>query len=128
MKQIHPQANLPDTSLKLTPVRFEYAHPTAKTVYLAGSLNLWQPAARALHSTGAGNWWAETALAPGTYEYCFVVDGQWVPDPRSQETVANPFGGRNSVLHVAFATAAAQRADTEPAPFNKESSRRIPLM
>jgi hypothetical protein len=40
-------------------------------------------------------------LAPGTYEYCLVVDGQWMPDPLARETVPNPFGGRNSVLKVA---------------------------
>jgi hypothetical protein len=41
-------------------------------------------------------------LAPGTYEYCLVVDGQWMPDPLAKETVPNPFGGRNSVLKVAM--------------------------
>jgi len=40
-------------------------------------------------------------LAPGTYEYCLVVDGQWMPDPLASETVPNPFGGRNSLLKVA---------------------------
>ena len=42
-----------------------------------------------------------TALAPGTYEYCLVVDGQWISDPLANETVANPFGGRNSILEGA---------------------------
>jgi len=37
---------------------------------------------------------------PGRYEYLFVVDGQWLPDPNAKESVANPFGGRNSVLRV----------------------------
>jgi hypothetical protein len=35
-----------------------------------------------------------------SYEYCLVVDGQWIPDPKAKETVGNPFGGRNSVLTV----------------------------
>ena len=39
-------------------------------------------------------------MLAGTYEYCLVVDGQWIPDPLVSETVPNPFGGRNSVLHV----------------------------
>ena len=42
-----------------------------------------------------------TALAPGTYEYCLVVDGQWISDPLAKETVANPFGGRNSIVEGA---------------------------
>lgn len=40
------------------------------------------------------------ALAPGTYEYLFVVDGQWTPDPSALEVVPNPFGGCNSILKV----------------------------
>jgi hypothetical protein len=38
---------------------------------------------------------------PGTYKYCLVVDGEWMPDPLARETVHNPYGGRNSVLRVA---------------------------
>jgi Glycogen recognition site of AMP-activated protein kinase len=39
-------------------------------------------------------------LEPGTYEYCFVVDGKWIPDPLAKEMVPNPFGSRNSVITV----------------------------
>jgi hypothetical protein len=52
-------------------------------------------------------------LTPGTYEYCLVVDGQWMPDPLARETVPNPFGGRNSVLNVASLPEAAHLADAE---------------
>jgi len=69
-----------------------------------------------MHSSGVGNWWKETSLAPGTYEYCLVVDGKWMPDPRVQETVANPFGGRNSILHVAGSPEAAHLADATNLP------------
>ena len=83
-----------------TPVRFEFKHPTAASVCVAGSFNDWKPEAKTLHSSHAGLWWKETVLKPGTYEYCFVVDGQWIPDPQAKESVPNPFGGRNSVLKV----------------------------
>ena len=66
------------------PVRFEFTHPTAKTVCIAGTFNHWQPEAKTLHSSGVGHWWKETSLAPGTYEYCLVVDGKWMPDPLRQ--------------------------------------------
>ncbi len=88
-------------SSQLVPVRFEFTHPTATTVCVAGTFNHWQPEAKTLHSSGTGRWWKETALAPGTYEYCLVVDGQWMPDPLAKDTVPNPFGGRNSLLRVA---------------------------
>jgi 1,4-alpha-glucan branching enzyme len=128
MKQSRSHNPLRNAGPKLTTVRFEYTHPTAKTVCLAGSFNHWQPEAKILHSTGVGNWWKETALAPGTYEYCFVVDGRWLPDPRANETVANPFGGRNSVLHVAATPEAAHLADAEHTPLLKENNKQTPIL
>ena len=85
---------------QLKPVRFEFSHPTATTVAVAGSFNEWHPTTKSMHPSGNGHWLKETALLAGTYEYCLVVDGQWMPDPLVSETVPNPFGGRNSVLHV----------------------------
>jgi 1,4-alpha-glucan branching enzyme len=106
MKHNHNHDNARSVVPQLVPVRFEFTHPTAKTVCVAGTFNQWQPEAKTLHSSG-GNWWKETTLAPGTYEYCLVVDGKWIPDPLARETVANPFGGRNSILKVCSSPAAA---------------------
>jgi len=88
------------TSPRLVPVRFEFNDPNATTVCVAGTFNNWQPEAKELHSSKIGLWWKETALPPGTYEYCFVVDGRWTPDPSAKDSTPNPFGGRNSVLTV----------------------------
>jgi 1,4-alpha-glucan branching enzyme len=128
MKHNHNHDNAKNAGLKLTPVRFEFTSPTAKTVCLAGSFNHWQPEAKTLHSSGVGNWWKETSLAPGTYEYCLVVDGQWMPDPRAAESVANPFGGRNSILHVATSPEAAHLADAANLPLqntNKQTTKKV---
>jgi 1,4-alpha-glucan branching enzyme len=99
--------------LQLVPVHFEFKDLKATTVSLAGTFNHWQPDSKTMRSSGVGHWWKETTLAPGTYEYCFVVDGKWIPDPLARETVPNPFGGRNSVLHVASSPEAAHRADAK---------------
>ena len=126
MKHNKNHDNARGTSLKLVPVRFEFTHPTAATVCVAGSFNQWQPEAKTLHSSGVGNWWKETAIAPGTYEYCLVVDGQWMPDPKARESVPNPFGGKNSVLIVADSPEAAHLADAENLPLkntNKSKSK-----
>lgn len=85
----------------LEPVRFEFVHPSASSVCLAGTFNGWRPDAKPLRSLGDGRWVGETVLPPGNYEYCLVVDGQWMPDPLASETVPNPFGGSNSLLKVA---------------------------
>ena len=111
MKHNHNPDNARNTALDLVPVHFEFTHPTATTVCVAGSFNHWQPTAKTLHPGGGGRWSKETALAPGTYEYCLVVDGHWIPDPLAKEYVSNPFGGRNSILKVASSPEAAHRAD-----------------
>ena len=116
MKHNKNHDNARSSGPELAPVRFEFTHPTARTVCVAGTFNQWQPEAKTLHPAGGGRWFKETALPPGSYEYCLVVDGHWMPDPLARETVPNPFGGRNSVLKVADSPAAAHLADAEHLP------------
>lgn len=100
MKHSHRHPHPQDEGPHPEPVCFEFNHPTARAVSVAGSFNGWRADAKPLHPLGEGRWVKETVLLPGTYEYCLVVDGVWMPDPRAQDSVPNPFGGRNSVLHV----------------------------
>jgi len=67
---------------------------------VVGSFNEWQPERSPLLPSGGGRWVGDLAIDPGRYEYLFVVDGEWVPDPNAKETVKNPFGGHNSILTV----------------------------
>lgn len=90
----HARAPLP------VKVYFEFTNPTAQSVSVAGSFNGWDPTTQAMQPTGQGYWLRLTHLLPGTYEYCLVVDGQWMPDPLARERVPNPFGGQNSILNV----------------------------
>jgi 1,4-alpha-glucan branching enzyme len=113
MKHNHNHDNAPAAELALVPVRFEFTHPTATSVCVAGTFNHWRPENKTLHSSGTGKWWKETALAPGTYEYCLIVDGHWMPDPLAPETVPNPFGGRNSLLYVAATPPAQHLSEAE---------------
>ena len=116
MKHNKNHDNAPSTGPQLVPVHFEFIHPTAISVAVAGCFNHWKPEAKTLHPHGVGRWVKDTALPPGTYEYCLVVDGKWMPDPLARETVPNPFGGRNSVLNVASSPEAAHLADAEKLP------------
>lgn len=43
---------------------------------------------------------ASVRLVPGTYQYKFVVDGQWVNDPACGESVPNGLGSTNSVVRI----------------------------
>ena len=119
MKHNHNHDNAPNP--QLIPVRFEFTHPTAAMVCVAGTFNHWQPEAKTLHPAGGGKWWKETQLAPGTYEYCFVVDGQWIPDPLAKNHVPNPFGGRNSVLVVASSPLSTKPATVENPSLKKSN-------
>jgi 1,4-alpha-glucan branching enzyme len=128
MKHNHNHDNAPAAGPQLVPVRFEFIHPTAAQVSVAGTFNDWQPDAKSLQPIGSGHWLKESALAPGTYEYCFVVDGEWLPDPQAADTVANPFGGRNSILNVARSPAAAHLAAAEKLPLkntNKTKTKKL---
>lgn len=87
-------------SLQGEMVHFEFAHPTASMLGVAGTFNKWRPDITPMMHWGDGRWMAELFLAPGVYEYCLVVDGEWMADPLAKESVPNPFGGRNSVLRV----------------------------
>lgn len=111
MKQ-HPESE--NRSRAFVPVRFELSAPAAKSVCLAGTFNSWCASSKPMHLQGDGRWVKETTLQPGAYEYCFVVDGHWLPDPEGKDYVPNPFGGRNSVLIVHAAPTAADPSGAEP--------------
>lgn len=81
-------------------VSFELVKPGAKQVCVAGSFNGWKPERAPLSSLGDGRFVGDLTVDPGRYEYLFVVDGQWLPDPKAKESVQNPYGGTNSVLTV----------------------------
>ncbi|MFZ5496543.1 MAG: glycogen-binding domain-containing protein [Verrucomicrobiota bacterium] len=84
----------------VAPVVFSYTDPHATVVHVAGSFNEWSPDAHALTPTTPGDWQIKLPLPPGRYEYLFVVDGRWTPDPLARETAPNPHGGVNSVVQV----------------------------
>lgn len=81
-------------------VHVEFSRPMATAVAIAGTFNDWRPEVTPMVSLGDGRWIKELVLEPGVYEYRFVVDGDWMPDPHASETAPNPFGEMNSVLRV----------------------------
>jgi 1,4-alpha-glucan branching enzyme len=88
-------------------VRFELDVPEVHStsvvwsVSVAGTFNDWKPGATPLNCLGAGKWTREVPLAPGRYEYRFVVNGEWLDDPKARVSVPNPHGGHNAVVEVA---------------------------
>jgi 1,4-alpha-glucan branching enzyme len=74
--------------------------PHAREVAVAGTFNEWDPSTRPLKREADGNWTVTFYLAPGKYEYRFVVDGIWIDDPCCTTRCWNQYGGENCILVV----------------------------
>ena len=79
---------------------FAITAPGASSVSLVGDFTHWQEKPIALKPTGSGQWKVSVSLAPGTYHYRFLVDGEWRDDPECTLRVANPFGSEDAVRNV----------------------------
>lgn len=97
----------------LMAIEFELRNDKAGAVSVAGTFNDWSPDAGAMTRENLDHWVRTMALPAGTYEYCFVVDGEWILDPGNQLSVDNPFGGRNSLFVVERRNEALHRRDAE---------------
>jgi 1,4-alpha-glucan branching enzyme len=125
MKHNKNPDNSRNVAPSLVPVHFEFIHPTARTVSVAGTFNDWHPTSEAMHPSGNGHWRKDTALTPGTHEYCLIVDGCWMADPLVKETVPNPFGGRNSLLQITSSPEATHLADAENLPLKNRKKPKL---
>jgi len=85
---------------KTLSVSFALHKPDAKRVSLCGDFNGWSPTATPMKRHDDGHWGTTVALAPGRYQYKFVVDGEWIADPAAQKNVPNEHGSLNSVVEV----------------------------
>jgi 1,4-alpha-glucan branching enzyme len=85
---------------KTVPVRFSLFNPRARSVSLCSEFNAWSPEAAPMRQAQDGRWQATVRLQPGRYQYKFVVDGEWMPDPEAREAVCNEHGTLNSVIEV----------------------------
>ncbi len=82
-------------------VNFEIEAPAGSVVALAGSFNDWEPGRKTLvDKDGSGIYRGTLMLGRGTYEYKFVVDGNWCVDPCNPNFVVTGMGTMNSVLVV----------------------------
>ena len=82
-------------------VTFTVRAEVGKAVYLAGCFNQWNPTGKKMVDKKKDGVYTTTIkLAPGTYEYKFVVDGVWCADPENLDFVKNDCGTLNSVITV----------------------------
>ncbi len=81
-------------------VRLRLHAPTAGSVSVAGDFNAWNAEDTRLRPAGDGWWEIDLRLAPGNYEYIYVIDGRWTTPPEAKITTEDGFGGRNGVLEI----------------------------
>lgn len=89
-------------------VTFVFVSPEARTVALAGDFDGWDRARMQMRREPSGLWTLEVPLAPGRYQYAFVVDGRrFVADPAAPRALGDDFGQPSSVVTVGGAMRAA---------------------
>lgn len=79
---------------------FRIYAPKAITAYLLGDFNNWNGTKHFMGKKIDGSWEISLNLFPGTYEYKFKVDKQWLNDPDNPYTCPNVRGKKNSIITV----------------------------
>lgn len=74
--------------------------PDAQEVFLVGDFNDWKAYDLKARKFKDGTWSKSVQLKAGTYQYLFLVDGEWWTDPVNPNRVHNPFGSENSVVEI----------------------------
>lgn len=83
-----------------TPTIFEFASDNpADKIFVAGEFNGWNPQTTELkYKNGVHR--VSIDLKPGSYQYKFIVNGEWYIDPACPEWTSNEFGSLNSIKKV----------------------------
>jgi 1,4-alpha-glucan branching enzyme len=81
-------------------ITFKLEAPEANEAILAGDFNSWDLKKHKMKKDKKGRWTKIVTLAPGGYEYKFLVDGEWQNDPDNDQVVHNSFGTLNNHLTV----------------------------
>jgi 1,4-alpha-glucan branching enzyme len=81
-------------------ITFKLEAVEAQQATLVGDFNSWDEKKHVMKKDKKGRWTKIVTLAPGRYEYKFLIDGQWHNDPSNDQMVPNTFGTHNNILQV----------------------------
>jgi 1,4-alpha-glucan branching enzyme len=81
-------------------ITFKLEASEAKEAILVGDFNSWDLKKHTMKKDDKGRWTKIVTLAPGGYEYKFLIDGEWQNDPNNDQVVHNSFGTLNNHLTV----------------------------
>ena len=89
------------TGKNLKKVTFTHAGKPGHSVEIAGTFNDWTPDKTPMIFNGkTGAYSCTLELAPGIYEYKFIIDGEWVVDDSNPNFASNDFGTLNSIAQI----------------------------
>ena len=86
--------------IKRRRIEFTLEAPAAGEVIVAGDFNNWNLKSHPMKKAGNGIWNRTMVLPVGTYEYKFLIDGNWRLDPQNRQVSRNCFGSLNNVLRL----------------------------
>ena len=82
------------------PVNFYCAASSARSVFLVGDFNGWNPTSHPMQKRVDGWWFIEVQLSHGHHRYRFLVDDKPVLDPQATGIARNERDERVSLLAV----------------------------
>ncbi len=88
------------SSAQLKKTEFYLKARFAKSVKIAGDFTDWGKFPIDMIKSNDDVWSMFVPLAPGTYAYRFIIDGEWCDDPHSALQESNPFGTNNALVKV----------------------------
>lgn len=100
VKKIQKSISRPQMTGDKHEVEFTCHAPMAGNVCIAGKFNAWNTGSMPMKKGKDGTWRIKLSLAPGNYEYKYLVDGAWASDQSCSERVPNPYGSSNCVITV----------------------------
>jgi len=82
-------------------VLFTLKAPHNAKVLIVGDFNHWSAdQGEMTYAEEEGVWKRFFMLAPGQYQYKFIVNNEWISDPSNPHQKDNVFGGKNSVINL----------------------------
>lgn len=82
------------------PIHFFCEAPQAKSVFLVGDFNDWNPQSHPMRRRVDGWWYLEVPMVHGHHRYCFLVDGQPMLDPQATGVARDEKGEEVSLVGV----------------------------
>jgi 1,4-alpha-glucan branching enzyme len=84
----------------LRAVNFVCNSPEARSVCLVGDFNRWNPSANPMQRAPDGAWLLRLEMRHGHHRYAFLVDGNYVLDPKAMGITRDDHDRRVSLIAV----------------------------